>query len=232
MSTRDGDAPSVHAAAMGDLDRWVALRGNRSYLAPDDRYLDPLSIFPDSAIQQVREEISGLALELIKRDLRGSILEIGLGYYGSTHVLWRRLFDRVVTIEKAPERVRAFARSLREFEGEPKMVDGRSGVIVGGSYEPGVVAKAYDAFPNGVDVLFIDADHTYPGVLTDWLLFHNLVRSGGLVVFHDVLADDGRVLAVPRLLRQLEAGQIDGITRTIHTITHSQIYGIGFYEVA
>jgi predicted O-methyltransferase YrrM len=37
-----------------------------------------------------------------------------------------------------------------------------------------------------IDMLFIDGDHTYEGVKMDWEMYSQLVRPGGLVVFHDV----------------------------------------------
>lgn len=38
-----------------------------------------------------------------------------------------------------------------------------------------------------IDVLFIDGDHTYQGVKSDYVMYAGLVRSGGLVIFHDIL---------------------------------------------
>jgi|SRR5579859_3158479 len=37
-----------------------------------------------------------------------------------------------------------------------------------------------------VDVLFIDGDHTYEGVSSDFYLYAPLVRPGGLVCLHDI----------------------------------------------
>lgn len=37
-----------------------------------------------------------------------------------------------------------------------------------------------------IDFLFIDGDHSYAGVKTDYLTYSNLVRTGGLIAFHDV----------------------------------------------
>lgn len=37
-----------------------------------------------------------------------------------------------------------------------------------------------------LDYLFIDADHTYSGVQRDFEMYGPLVRSGGIVVFHDI----------------------------------------------
>ncbi len=37
-----------------------------------------------------------------------------------------------------------------------------------------------------IDFLYIDADHTYEGVKTDFELYSPLVRKGGLIGFHDI----------------------------------------------
>lgn len=41
-----------------------------------------------------------------------------------------------------------------------------------------------------LDYLFIDGDHTYEGVKQDYEMYSPLVRPGGIVVFHDVVAHD------------------------------------------
>ena len=57
--------------------------------------------------------------------------------------------------------------------------------IEGNSHAPEIVARVREAAPV-VDVLFIDGDHTADGVMQDVANYVPLVRSGGLVVFHDV----------------------------------------------
>jgi predicted O-methyltransferase YrrM len=42
-----------------------------------------------------------------------------------------------------------------------------------------------------IDLLFIDGDHTYEGVKKDWEMYSPLVRSGGLIAFHDVAGNYG-----------------------------------------
>lgn len=37
-----------------------------------------------------------------------------------------------------------------------------------------------------LDILFIDGDHSYSGVRKDFEMYKSLVRSGGMVVFHDI----------------------------------------------
>jgi predicted O-methyltransferase YrrM len=40
--------------------------------------------------------------------------------------------------------------------------------------------------PEGIDFLFIDGDHTFEGVKSDFEMYSPLVRAGGFVVFHDI----------------------------------------------
>lgn len=45
------------------------------------------------------------------------------------------------------------------------------------------------AYP-ALDTLFVDGDHTYEGALSDLMSFGPSVRSGGLILVHDVLKPD------------------------------------------
>jgi len=38
----------------------------------------------------------------------------------------------------------------------------------------------------GVDLLFLDGDHSYEGVKSDYLTYCGLVNKGGFIVFHDI----------------------------------------------
>jgi cephalosporin hydroxylase len=64
-----------------------------------------------------------------------------------------------------------------------------------------------------IDVLFIDGDHAYAGVKSDYLMYRPLVRDGGIIAFHDIVEDYetrfGRKTDfwsgdVPRLWKQLK----------------------------
>ena len=56
------------------------------------------------------------------------------------------------------------------------------------SHAPDTLAEVRRLFGGqAVDFLFIDADHTYPGVKADFLQYGPLVRPGGLIAFHDIL---------------------------------------------
>jgi len=43
-----------------------------------------------------------------------------------------------------------------------------------------------------IDFLFIDGDHSYEGVQTDWNLWTPLIGAGGIVALHDSRAYPGR----------------------------------------
>ncbi len=43
-----------------------------------------------------------------------------------------------------------------------------------------------------LDLLFIDADHSYAGVRQDFLGYRRFVRDGGIVAFHDIVQDHRR----------------------------------------
>ena len=218
------------AAVMKQLDAWVASHGNGKYERGDWVPMQDFMIPDDAGIQQDRSEIQEFVSVLLKRNGRSAMLEIGLGYYGSTHFLWRLLFDKVVTIEKSHDRIRMFGTTMRQFYRRWVLDDHRSAFVIGMSSDPSTVQKAYQCALGGVDVLFIDGDHQYSSVLTDWLLYSPLVRPGGLVAFHDVGLIVKGQYGVPEFLRQLSRGGIDGKRRTLRAIQHTKNMGIAFYE--
>jgi predicted O-methyltransferase YrrM len=59
--------------------------------------------------------------------------------------------------------------------------------INGNSSNEEVIKQVYLYFPNGVDLIFIDGDHTYDGVKKDFNNYKNLVRSNGIIAFHDIV---------------------------------------------
>ncbi|HEU5119072.1 MAG TPA: CmcI family methyltransferase, partial [Isosphaeraceae bacterium] len=61
----------------------------------------------------------------------------------------------------------------------------------GDSHKPEML-KATERVLTGrkLDMLFIDGDHSYEGVKQDWEMYSPLVKSGGIVVFHDIVPHD------------------------------------------
>lgn len=56
-----------------------------------------------------------------------------------------------------------------------------------------------------VDILFIDGDHQYNGVKKDFELWSPLVRSGGVIVFHDIIKCDVNNYGVHLLWEELKS---------------------------
>jgi len=215
---------------MEQLDAWVSRHGNGQYEQGDWVPMQDFMIPDDAGIQQDRDEITEFVSLLLSRGRLGTVLEVGLGYYGSTHFLWRLLFDKVITIEKSHERIRTFGTNLRAFHGRWVLGDRRSSFIIGMSSKPSTIQKTYQCASDGVDLLFIDGDHQYASVLTDWLLYSPLVRPGGLIAFHDIALTVKGHYGVPEFLDQLSRGTLDGQPRTLQTICHTKHMGIAFYE--
>jgi hypothetical protein len=210
---------------LAKLDSWVSMCGNGKYYAEDA--IDPLpdlQVMPVHGMQQVRREIQDL-LHVMPGRL-STVLEIGLGHFGSTHVMWRNIADQVYTIEQNHNRVNEFSLRTEQVFGHSFGNDGRSHFAIGSSQDPATVKKIYDAV-HQVDLLFIDGDHSYHSVLCDWLLYEPLVRPGGIVVFDDILYNttDG---GVPRFVGELANGRF-GIPIECHKIVHSRSYGKGYY---
>lgn len=218
---------------MTQVDAWVEKQGN-------GRWVDPSSIppagtgvpFPDYGIQQERQEtveLVGLLLDRLPNRTR--CLEVGLGRHGSTHILWRGLFQQIVSIEWHSDRIHNFSAQVEQFYGRWVLGDGMSRIVPGSSWDPAVVRQVYTCCAPRIDFLFIDGSHAYQDVLCDWLLYHPLVRPGGYVGFHDS-ACQLPGFGVHQFVGELASGHIDGKTHMMVHMTHSTHLGVSVYEVA
>jgi hypothetical protein len=203
---------------MRDLDLWVSKHGDGIYVAED--FVPVPGHGLDHSIQQVRREISEFVRILLLKGLDNTILEIGVGVHGGTHILWRHIFKRVVTIERSIGTV----LNLRVNE----WLDNRSTVIVGSSQDHSTLERV-QACLDSVDVLFLDGDHSYEGVAKDWAMYHGLVRPGGIVVFHDSICTFPPY-GIAKFLGDLSQGLIDNKCHILHHIVFSGQVGISYEE--
>ena len=66
--------------------------------------------------------------------------------------------------------------------------------VAGNSQDPEVRDQATSHFGrHGIDFLFIDGDHHYDAALKDFEMYAPLVKSGGIIGFHDIQRDPQRV---------------------------------------
>ena len=215
-----------------ELDRWVKSVGNGQYTPADlVMPLPNLQILPVWGIQQVRQELVDLCQTIVDQpwySSQATALEIGLGHHGSTHFLWRQIFNKIVTIEKNHDRVNKFSLNIEKFYERWVLGDNKSSFVIGHSHDPISVEKVYNLY-DAVDFLFIDGDHAYKSVLTDWLIYAPLVRPGGMVVFHDaVLSQENG--GVGRLIQELKSGRF-GKKHQLIDILHSKSVGTSYYIV-
>ena len=158
---------------------------------------------------QVPAEIRGF-LELIQSRPRQRILEIGTSKGGTLY-----LFCRVATPDATIVTVDlpgAFLRGhyprwkdgfYRSFAGPQQTVV----TIRGNSHTDETVQHVAVPFRGQpVDVLMIDGDHSYEGVIDDFERYRRLVRPDGLIAFHDIVpGPDEMVGGVPRFWNDLKS---------------------------
>jgi hypothetical protein len=220
------------ASVMQKLDAWVGSVGNGRYQPENNPACSTnLSVLPVFGMQQVRAEIEEFTQVLVNRDLQytGVAVEIGLGHFGSSHFLWRHLFNKVLTVEINHHRVNRFSLNLEKHYGYDCLSDKKSMFVINPSASSYAVGKVYSHVSN-IDMLFIDGEHSYSAVLADWLLYAPLVQPGGLVAFHDCQSTDGDG-GVKRFLEDLQQGKFVSVGK-INNIIHSDNVGISYYEVA
>ena len=217
-----------------ELDKWVKGKGELPYVNDSDviisSTLENFQLCPTNGIQQNKDEILQFVDLLFGLNNHKIALEIGLGFYGSTHFLWRHIFDKVLTIECDWGRIREFGRNTFDYYGEWVLKE-KSYFIHSKSYEPKAVESVRNILSGDkLDLLFIDSYHDYKSVLTDFLLYKDLVRSGGIIAFHDILykRHNGEL---PKFVEDLSEGKIDGRTYKVNKIVHSKHLGIGWIGV-
>ncbi len=171
-------------------------------------------------IYQHRDEIEAFIEVLVGRGLQGTALEIGLEY-GGLHVLLREVFEKVISVEMDLYKILNFLNSTT--------VDDRS-VLVHGNSAHRETVKLCKTYSGGkLDFLFIDGDHSYNGIHSDYMLYRDLVRKGGIIAFHDTAGRDSTHNDVLVFLTRLRNGEIDGVRHNFVDIIMS---GTGIsYEV-
>ena len=141
---------------------------------------------------QVIEELVPL-LEDVKTLNPQGVLEIGT-HRGGTLYLWTRLArpDAIlISIDLpggkfgggySPFRIPIYRRFARDGQ--------KLHLLRADSHASSTLAQTKKLLGgHPIDLLFIDGDHTQEGVKKDWEMYSPLVRSGGLIVFHDVAGD-------------------------------------------
>jgi predicted O-methyltransferase YrrM len=152
----------------------------------DDAFAFALSSI---GITQQPEEIRWL-FEAVRELRPQTVVEIGLDE-GGTLFLWTRAAPadaRLIALDTRPAgrlgRLSPFPLVRTAFARGSQRIE----LLMATDSHDAATVERLRGLLNGaaIDFLFIDGDHSYEGVRRDFELYSPLVRSGGVVAFHDV----------------------------------------------
>lgn len=143
-----------------------------------------------------------------------TVIEIG-AHRGGTAVLFLELGAHVVSVDlpegpwgglshqETEERIRdlsaRYGDRFRSVLGDSRKLETKGNIPIRGQ----------------VDLLFIDGDHSYEGVRSDYEMYRSFVKPGGLIAFHDIKDSPfhrEKGVEVARFWRELrESGQYQSI---------------------
>jgi predicted O-methyltransferase YrrM len=158
-------------------------------------------------VQKLAEFAPLLGIVSGLRPLR--IVEIGTGR-GGTLWAWCKVAPQDALLVSVDLRDGPFggggydSSRLREYGQHGQTIT----LVDGDSHASETLATIEHAVAGPVDFLFIDGDHNYAGVSSDYVMYAPLVRDGGLIAFHDIapgLAE--HVGGVPRFWQELAVPQ-------------------------
>ncbi len=150
----------------------------QDYLAFANRWLGVGAV-------QIPEEIAAV-LNYIAESMPRYICEIGTEDGGTTFLL-SQVFNTAELIIGIDLYVQNRPQLYRLCRNRHKLV-----LINGSSDAPPTLRRVKETLKNNqLDVLFIDGDHRYEGVKGDFMMYKDLVRENGFILFHDIVQDHG-----------------------------------------
>ncbi|MEW5768916.1 MAG: class I SAM-dependent methyltransferase [Pseudomonadota bacterium] len=174
---------------------------------------------------QIPNEITRLAqaVQAIKPKL---ILEIGTAS-GGTSLIWSYLAsERVITCDL--NQMTFQAPLFTRFP--PPGSNCKVTLLSGNSHSADFKARVAREL-NGakVDFLFIDGDHTEPGVTADYNDYKEFVRPGGLIAFHDIV--ENQPLAINQVYHLWKRLKLVGQVEEFVNDANQCGFGIGLLHV-
>jgi cephalosporin hydroxylase len=169
--------------AVGPDKRRAAFEALRRCADRDDLLRFAAEHIPGGSVQYP-EEIGGF-LDFIRDRHPRVVAEIGVQFGGTNFLLGRDVpsVEVVVGVDLLDLnrlRLRAFRRPGVELR-----------LIVGDSSAQATVNRVRSALGGRqIDVLLIDGDHSYAGVVNDLRAYRPLVADDGVIAFHDIVPDD------------------------------------------
>lgn len=186
-----------------DFPQYLNPAGCRWLKALRELYDEPIT-FPASLSPQ-----AGMLLHSLVRNIRPRVVvEVGMFCSISTHWMASALlengctpgkdavihcFDNFAPIRKGPWREVEMLCGRLDFVKD--RLD-RAGLLDFVRFHPGdspvEIRKSWDQLraEGGIDLAFIDGDHTVPGAVADFVATEPVLNTGGYVVLHDTFPDE------------------------------------------
>jgi predicted O-methyltransferase YrrM len=176
-------------------------------LAEQFRFGGRLSIRP----MQIRSEISSF-LDFIASEPPATVLEIGTGRGGTLFLLAQAARENALLVSLDAPDVAGFG-ARPEYATRERLYRSlgrgtqRVVFLAADSHLVETLARVRRILAGRlIDVLFVDGDHTFEGVESDFRMYAPLVRSGGLVAFHDIVPGPAeKVGSVPAFWQSVRA---------------------------
>lgn len=130
-------------------------------------------------LQQVTDEIAPCIYDLTKQNInrRLNFLEIGSAAGGNTYLFNHFFaFDNITIIDDNKHKKHALRKDI--------LKNINYNEFIGDSHDLKSVVFLEELQLN-YDIIFIDGDHSYGGVLRDFELFREFLNYAGFIIFHD-----------------------------------------------
>lgn len=138
---------------------------------------------------QVPEEIEYLC-EFVEWKKPKNILEIG-SCFGGSMMLWCHFAkpELAISLDIGTSH---FGSDKVDYKKRGKMFEelGVKSIIADSTSEEAYNKVSELLGDRKLDMLFIDADHSFIGVLQDYLLYKNFLSNDGFILFHDIVKSD------------------------------------------
>ena len=155
---------------------------------------------------QVKEELEWLISIAVGLPSNALGVELGVCNGGTFYAL-QQVFDKIIGIDVGEKELPFPLRPLDKY-------------IIGNTKDQGIINSI-----NSINLLLIDADHSYEGVKGDYELWKDRVLAGGVIVFHDIngaVGEDG----VKKFWQEVKVGE-----DTDEIILSDKYFGIGVIYV-
>jgi len=137
-------------------------------------------------LQQVPKEYANVFFEIFKINPK-SYLEIGIGNGGSW-LTYSFLLRRSLKISHAVDNLE-YAKFIRQKSDDFEYIRNYLKKHIDNVEFYNSDSKLFlDSNDNMYDVIFIDGDHTYEGVKSDFIKSIRHINKGGIVIFHDIIS--------------------------------------------